>query len=123
VSVDGAVPLIVAVAPEALRLSQVGPDQENLYEPLPPEAVTGTLMPEPSSTDWFPGFETASTGEHCTASLAVAEWLDGEVTVSVSPISQFLEAGVTESETLTLPPAATDFVAAAELVPLERAQW
>jgi hypothetical protein len=89
---------------------------------LPPEAVTGTLMPEPSLTDWFPGFETVITGEHCTASLAVAEWPDGAVTVRVSPISQLSDAGVTESETLTLPPAATDFVTAAELVPLERAQ-
>ena len=55
--------------------------------------------------------------------MAVAEWLDGEVTVSVSPISQLSDAGVTESETPTLPPAGTDLVADPELVPSERAQW
>jgi hypothetical protein len=94
---------------------------------LPPEAETVTGLMGPPVADSLPEFrefEADSVGyEHWTATLAVAEWPDGEVTVSVSPISQLFDAGLTESETPTLPPAGTVAVADPELVPLERAQW
>ena len=92
---------------------------------MPPEAVTVTgFIAAPSLADSLPELAADSAGKlHWKATLAVAEGLEGAVTVSVSPISQLFDAGVTESDTPTLPPAGTDFVADPELVPSERAQW
>lgn len=106
-------------------LSPAGsPEADQLNWPFPPPADIWIETGTPASACWRPGPLTVSLGyEHWTASLAVAEWPDGEVTVSVSPISQLFDAGVTESETPTLPPAGTDAVADPVLVPLERAQW
>jgi hypothetical protein len=117
----GGVPVTV---PVESMLTQLGPETEYWYEPLPPETgIVMGVMGDPSEAVWFPGLETDSTGEHWAATLAVAEWPDGAVTVSVSPISKLPDVGVTESEAVTMPPAATDLVTDPVLVPLERAQW
>jgi hypothetical protein len=74
--------------------------------------------------NWVPGLVSASVGyEHWAAALALALWPDGEVTVSVSEISHWFDVGVTESGTLTVPPAGMATFADPVLVWSERVQW
>ncbi len=61
--------------------------------------------------------------EQSTLTSALALCADGDVTSSVSVIFHWFDAAVTESGTLTDPPAGIPTSVAPVLVPLERAQW
>jgi hypothetical protein len=70
-----------------------------------------------------PGLGSVSVGyEHATLAFALALCADGDVTTSVSVIDHWFDVAVTESGTLTEPPAAIATFVAAVLVPLERDQ-
>ena len=101
------------------------PVSDQLYWPLPPEAESDSVYGSPTAgctTD--PGLVTVSVGyEHATLTVAPALCADGDVTTSVSVIPHWFDAAVTESGTLTVPPAGILTCADPVLVWLERAQW
>jgi len=117
----------VPVITPPLKLSPVGrgPVSDQLYEPLPPEGVSDSVYGSPTvGCSGLPGLVTVSVGyEHPTLTVALALCADGDVTTSVSVISHWFDAAVTESGTLTVPPAGISACVAPVLVWLERVQW
>ena len=100
-----------------------GPVCDQLYGPLPPEGVSDRVNGSPTWVSWVPGLVIVSVGyAHATLAFASALCADGDVTTSVSVICHWFDAAVTESGTLTDPPAATSTCAGPVLVPSERAQ-
>ena len=102
-----------------------GPVSDQLYEPLPPEGVSDSVYAWSSvGCTRAPGLVTVSVGyEHATLTVALALCADGDVTTSVSVISHWFDAAVTESGTLTVPPAGISTWVGPVLVWSERAQW
>ena len=128
VTVTGNRPSVVGVPviTPPLKLSPGGrvPVSDQLYGPLPPEGVS-------DRREWLAerGCCSARIGHrqrriaHLTLTFAAALCADGDVTSSVSVIDHWFDAAVTESGTLTDPPAGIFTCVAPVLVPLERAQW
>ena len=117
----------VPVITPPLKLSPGGraPVSDQWYGPPPPEAVSVSVYGSstPGCTT-APGLVTVSVGyEHATLTVALALCADGDVTASVSVMSHWFDAAVTESWTLTEPPAGIATCVDPVLVPLERAQW
>jgi hypothetical protein len=101
------------------------PVSDQWYGPLPPEAVSDSVYGlSTGGCRGVPGLVTVSVGyEQATLTVALALWADGDVTTSVSVICHWFDAAVTESGTLTDPPAGIFTCVGPVLVWLERAQW
>jgi hypothetical protein len=115
---------MVPVITPSLKVSPVGrPLSDQLYGPCPPEGVSVKLNGRPIAGDCLPGLAKVSVGyEHATLACALALSADGDVTTSVSVMDHWFDPAVTESGTLTVPPAEIATCFAAVLPPLERAQ-
>src|SRR5712691_2188735 len=84
---------------------------DQLYWPLPPEACRVRLKGNLTVGNWSPGFVSDNArNRQVDDSLIDALWVDGEVTVRVSPPFHGGDPEVTVSVTLTLPPAGIDAV-------------
>src|ERR1700734_3965170 len=115
----------VITPPLKLRPGGSGPVSDQLYGPLPPDGVSDSVYGSPTvGCSGLPGLVTVSVGyEHPTLTVALALCADGDVTTSVSVISHWFDVAVTESGTLTVPPAGISTWAGPVLVWLERDQW